>query len=176
MGLVLARNKIGLVYGGARVGMMGAIASAVLEEGGEVIGIIPQDLVKKEVAYTGITDLRIVGSMHERKALMSDLSDGFIALPGGLGTIEEIFEILTWSQLGIHKKPCGFLNESHYYDKVLEFLDYAVEEKFVGPASRSMILVDDSPGALLKKFMDYRPPVMDKAAWALQLTGKTVKT
>ncbi len=107
---LLIKRNIGLVYGGARVGIMGEIASAVLKQGGEVIGVIPQELVEKEVAFTELTDLRIVGSMHERKALMAELSDGFIALPGGLGTIEEFFEVLTWAQLGLHRKPCGLLN------------------------------------------------------------------
>ncbi len=170
------RNGIGLVYGGAKVGMMGAIASAVMEANGEVTGVIPKDLVKKEVAFTGITDLRIVNSMHERKALMAELSDGFIALPGGLGTIEEFFEVLTWAQLGIHKKPCGFLNVSGYYDKAIEFIDHAVEEQFIGPASRSLILADESPEMLLKKFREYRPPIVDKAAWALQLASRSLHT
>ena len=151
LGTALAKNKIGLVYGGAKVGMMGAVASATMEAKGEVTGVIPKELVKKEVAFTGITDLRIVNSMHERKALMADLSDGFIALPGGLGTIEEFFEVLTWAQLGIHKKPCGFLNVSGYYDKAIEFIDHAVEEQFIGPASRSLILADESPENAAKK-------------------------
>ncbi len=110
LGQALAGKNIGLVYGGAKVGMMGKIAESVLEKGGEVIGVIPKDLVEREVAFTGLADLRVVGSMHERKALMADLSDGFIALPGGLGTIEEFFEVVTWAQLGIHPKPCGLLN------------------------------------------------------------------
>jgi uncharacterized protein (TIGR00730 family) len=175
LGHALAKNKIGLVYGGARIGMMGAVASAAMEANGEVIGVIPRDLVTKEVAYTGITDLKIVDSMHERKALMASLSDGFIALPGGLGTIEEFFEILTWAQLGIHKKPCGFLNVSGYYDKAIEFIDHAVQEQFIAPASRSLVLVDESPEGLLKKFEGYRQPVVDKAAWALALTNNISK-
>ena len=175
LGRALAKNSIGLVYGGARIGMMGAIASAVMDARGEVIGVIPRSLVDKEVAYIGITDLRVVDSMHERKALMSGLSDGFIALPGGLGTIEEIFEVLTWSQLGIQKKPCGFLNIGHYYDKLIEFIDHAVAEEFIGPASRELVLVDESPEGLLQKFADYRPPEVNKAAWALQLADRARK-
>ena len=173
LGVALAKNGIGLVYGGARVGMMGAIASAVMKADGEVIGVMPKSLVEKEVAYVGITDLRIVNSMHERKALMSELSDGFIALPGGLGTIEEIFEVLTWSQLGIQKKPCGFLNVSNYYDKLVEFIDHAVEQEFIGPGSRKLIIVDETPEGLLKKFEEYQPPEVDKAAWALSLANKS---
>ncbi|WP_349256735.1 TIGR00730 family Rossman fold protein [Methanocella sp.] len=169
LGRVLAGNGIGLVYGGAKIGMMGAVASAALEANGEVIGIIPRDLVNKEIAFTRISDLRVVNSMHERKALMAELSDGFIALPGGLGTIEEFFEILTWAQLGIHKKPCGLLNVCGYYDKMIEFFDQAVQEQFINPSARSLVLVDESPPALLKKFQDYRPPKIDKAAWALAL-------
>jgi uncharacterized protein (TIGR00730 family) len=175
LGRALVKNGIGLVYGGARIGMMGAIASAVMGSSGEVIGVIPRSLVDKEVAYVGITDLRVVDSMHERKALMSGLSDGFIAMPGGLGTIEEIFEVLTWSQLGIQKKPCGFLNVGHYYDKLVEFIDHAVAEEFIGPVSKELILVDESPGGLLKKFAEYRPPEVNKAAWALQLASRTRK-
>jgi uncharacterized protein (TIGR00730 family) len=142
-----------------------------MEANGEVIGVIPRDLVRKEIAFTGITDLRVVNSMHERKALMAELSDGFIALPGGLGTIEEFFEILTWAQLGIHKKPCGFMNVEGYYDRMIEFIDYAVREEFIGPGGRSLVLVDDEPAELLQKFQDYRPPTIDKAAWALALAN-----
>jgi uncharacterized protein (TIGR00730 family) len=171
LGRILAENHIGLVYGGGKVGIMGAVAQAAMEANGEVIGVIPRDLVRKEVAFTGITDLRVVNSMHERKALMAELSDGFIALPGGLGTIEEFFEILTWAQLGIHKKPCGFMNVEGYYDKMIEFIDYAVREQFIGPGGRSLVLVDDEPAELLQKFQDYRPPTIDKAAWALALAN-----
>jgi len=172
MGRVLASDQIGLVYGGSKVGMMGAIASAVMAANGEVIGIIPEWLVKKEVAYQGITDLRVVDSMHERKALMAELSDGFIALPGGFGTIEEFFEVLTWSQLGIHKKPCGLLNIGHYFDSAIEFMDHAVEEQFISPDSRALVIIDDDPALLIKKFLEYRPHMVDKAAWALQFLGR----
>lgn len=171
LGHTLASKGIGLVYGGGRVGMMGKIAESVLEKGGEVIGVIPKELVEKKVAYTGLADLRVVGSMHERKALMADLSDGFIALPGGLGTIEEFFEVVTWAQLGIHPKPCGLLNIVQYYNKLLDFLDHTVSEKFVELEHRSMILVDENPEKLLQKFESYRPPKIDKAKWALQLSS-----
>ena len=154
----MVNRNIDLVYGGASVGIMGEIANAVLEEGGDVIGIIPRGLFRKEVAHTGITELREVDSMHDRKSLMADLSDGFIALPGGLGTIEEIFEIITWSQLGMHRKPCGLLNVCHYYDKLIGFLDHAVSEQFIKEAHHSTILVDECPEALLEKFEVYVAP------------------
>ena len=154
----MVNRNIDLVYGGASVGIMGEIANAVLEEGGDVIGIIPKGLFKKEVAHTGVTELREVDSMHERKSLMADLSDGFIALPGGFGTIEEIFEIITWSQLGMHRKPCGLLNVCHYYDKLIAFLDHAVTEQFIKTAHHSTILVDECPDALLEKFEVYEIP------------------
>ena len=128
LGYTLASKNIGLVYGGAKVGMMGRIAEAVLEKKGEVIGVIPKGLVEKEVSFTGLADLRVVDSMHERKAIMADLSDGFIALPGGLGTLEEFFEVATWAQLGIHPKPCGLLNVRQYYNQLMDFLDHTVKE------------------------------------------------
>jgi uncharacterized protein (TIGR00730 family) len=173
LGHTLASEGIGLVYGGAKVGMMGQLASAALEAGGEVIGVIPEQLVEKEVAFTGLTDLQIVGSMHKRKARMEKLSDGFIALPGGLGTFEEFFEALTWAQLSIHHKPCGFLNVCGYYDKLIAFLDHAVEQKFVKSEYRAMVLVDESPKGLLEKFAAYQPPKIDKAAWILQLNEQS---
>lgn len=171
LGYTLASKNIGLVYGGARVGIMRKIAESVVEKGGEVIGVIPKGLVEKEVAFTGLADLRVVGSMHERKALMADLSDGFIALPGGLGTIEEFFEVVTWAQLGIHSKPCGLLNVKQYFTRLLDFLDFTVTEKFVEMEHRSMILVDENPGKLLQKFESYHPPGIDKAKWVLQLSS-----
>lgn len=158
----MVNRNIDLVYGGASVGLMGEIANAVLEEGGDVIGIIPKGLFEKEVAHTDVTELREVDSMHERKALMADLSDGFIALPGGLGTIEEIFEIITWSQLGMHQKPCGLLNVCHYYDKLIGFLDHAVSEQFIKTAHRSTILIDECPDTLLDKFEAYKAPETTK--------------
>ena len=152
LGGILAKEKIGLVYGGAKVGLMGEIANAVLDAGGEVIGIISKALVEREVAFAELTDLRIVDSLHERKALMAELSDGFIALPGGLGTIEEFFETLTWAQLGIHNKPCGLLNVENYFSELLAFLDHTVAQKFVEHEHRHMIVVDDKPERLIKKF------------------------
>ncbi len=167
----LASKQIGLVYGGGSVGVMGEIARTVLDEGGEVIGVIPKALAKKKVAFTELPDLRVVGSMHERKALMAELADGFIALPGGLGTIEEFFEVLTWAQLGIHSKPCGLLNVGQYYDKLISFLDHTVSEQFVEGAHRSMVLIAGSPEALLEQFETYQPPQVDKAAWTLRMAN-----
>jgi uncharacterized protein (TIGR00730 family) len=169
LGRTLASKGIGLVYGGAKVGMMGQLASAALEAGGEVIGVIPEQLVKKEVAFTELANLHVVGSMHERKARMEELSDGFIALPGGLGTFEEFFEALTWAQLSIHHKPCGLLNVCGYYDQLIAFLDHAVGQQFVKAEYRAMVLVDKEPERLLEKFATYQPPKIDKAAWILQL-------
>ena len=150
---------------------MGKIAEAVLEKGGEVIGVIPKGLLEREVAFTGLADLRVVDSMHERKALMADLSDGFIALPGGLGTIEEFFEVVTWAQLGIHPKPCGLLNVEQYYNRLMDFLDHTVNEKFVELEHRAMILMDENPERLLQKFETYHPPIIDKAQWVLQFSN-----
>jgi hypothetical protein len=170
LGYTLANKNIGLVYGGAKVGMMGRIAEAVLEKKGEVIGVIPKGLAEKEVSFTGLADLRVVDSMHERKAIMAELADGFIALPGGLGTLEEFFEVVTWAQLGLHPKPCGLLNVRHYYNKLMDFLDHTVNEKFVELEHRSMILMDEDPERLLQKFETYSPPIVDKAKWVLQLS------
>ena len=158
---LLARN-IGLVYGGAHVGLMGEIANTVLSGGGDVTGIIPKALVNWEVSHKGLTELIIVDSMHERKAMMADLSDGFIALPGGLGTVEELFEVLTWAQLGFHKKPCGLLNASGYYDHLSAFLDHSVSEGFVKDAHRSMLMVEENPITLLDRFATYEPPRVNK--------------
>jgi uncharacterized protein (TIGR00730 family) len=167
LGCILAKKKIGLVFGGGRVGMMGQLAQAALENGGEVIGVIPRDLFEKKVAYTGISDLRVVETMHERKAIMADLSDGFIALPGGLGTLEEIFEMITWAQLGIHRKPCGLLNVAGYFTPLLAFLDQVAVQGFVDAAHRSMILTAACPEELLHEIETYYPPMADKAEWAL---------
>ena len=172
LGQALVSRDIELVYGGGRVGVMGEIAHAVLEAGGEVIGVIPRGLVDKEVAFTDLSDLRVVSSMHERKALMVELSDGFIALPGGLGTFEELLEVLTWAQLSIHHKPCGLLNVCGYYTKLVGFLDHAVAEQFLQSQHRSMLVMDESPAALLDRFEAYQPPVADKAAWALQMAKR----
>lgn len=162
VGALLARQGIGLVYGGGHVGLMGALADAVLAEGGDVIGVIPEGLVRKEVGHKGLPDLRVVGSMHERKALMADLSDGFIALPGGAGTFDELFEIVTWAQLGIHRKPVGLLNTAGYYDLLLAMLDRAVEEQFIRPAHREMILVSREPAALLQSMKEHTPSAEEK--------------
>ncbi len=158
----LILRGIGLVYGGAHVGIMGQLADAVLAKNGEVIGVIPEDLVTKEVAHYGLTELKIVGSMHERKSLMADLADGFIALPGGLGTLEELFEILTWAQLGLHRKPCGLLNIDGYYDGLVAFLDHAVDEQFVKPVDRSMLLIEQQPQRLLNIFANYQAPSVEQ--------------
>ncbi|NOZ66648.1 MAG: TIGR00730 family Rossman fold protein [Alphaproteobacteria bacterium] len=162
LGKELVRRDIALVYGGASVGIMGEIADTVLSAGGEVIGIMPQALVDKEISHSGLTDLRVVGSMHERKAMMADISDGFIALPGGLGTIEELFEVLTWSQLGYHRKPCALLNVKGYYDTISQFLNHAVEEQFVKQIHRDMILIEENPNKLLDAMAVYISPAVDK--------------
>lgn len=175
LGNAIAKRNICLVYGGARVGLMGEIASTVIRAKGEVIGVIPKDLVEKEVAHGNLSDLRIVGSMHERKSLMAELSDGFIALPGGFGTIEEIFEVITWAQLSFHNKPCGFLNINGYYDHLIKFLDHSLEKNFIVPEHRAMIIIDDDPESLLDKFLNYVPPKIDKAKWILGMMPKEEK-
>jgi uncharacterized protein (TIGR00730 family) len=162
LGQSLARAGVGLVYGGAKVGLMGTLADAALAAGGDVVGIIPRALVEKEVAHSGLSDLRVVTSMHERKSLMAELSDGFIALPGGMGTLEELFEMLTWAQLGMHRKPCGLLNVAGYYDGLSAFLDHAVGERFVAQAHRDMLLVGKTAKDLLASFSTYRPPIVEK--------------
>ncbi|HOW44322.1 MAG TPA: TIGR00730 family Rossman fold protein [Candidatus Aminicenantes bacterium] len=167
LGALLARRRIGLVFGGGKVGMMGQLAQAASENGGEVIGVIPRELFEKNVAYSDSGDLRVVGTMHERKALMAALADGFIALPGGLGTLEEIFEMLTWAQLGIHQKPCGLIDVAGYFAPLLAFLDRVSDQGFVDAAHRSMILSAADPEELLRKFEAYQPPLADKAEWAL---------
>jgi uncharacterized protein (TIGR00730 family) len=162
LGTLMAARGIELVYGGARVGLMGAIADAVLAAGGRVTGVIPKALVEKEVAHGGLTDLRIVTSMHERKALMADLADAFIALPGGWGTLDEMFEILTWAQLGLHRKPCGLLNVLGYFDRLLWFLDYTMEQGFVRREYRAWLAMSDGPTALLDALQSQTPPVVAK--------------
>lgn len=167
LGSLMAERGLELVYGGGNVGMMGEVAQAVLDHGGHVIGVIPRDLVKREVAHTGLADLRIVDSMHERKALMADLADGFLALPGGIGTLEELLEVMTWAQLGLHAKPCGVLNVAGYFDRLLDFLDHVSDQRFLHPAHRGMLLSAERAEDLLWAFEAYRPPAVDKAAWAL---------
>ena len=162
LGHTLGERRIGVVYGGACVGLMGVMADAALAAGTDVTGVIPSALVAKEIAHRGLTDLRIVTSMHERKALMADLSDAFIALPGGWGTLEEFFEVLTWGQLGLHRKPCGLLNVRGYFDRLLSFLDHTVEHGFVRREFRSMIAVSPSPAALLDALASHQPPAVEK--------------
>jgi len=152
VGSGLAANGIGVVYGGGRVGMMGAVADAAMAAGGEVIGVIPRGLVDRELAHRGISELRVVESLHERKALMSDLADGFIALPGGLGTLEELAEIASWAQLGLHAKPIGLLGPDGYWDLLVGWLDHAVDEGFVASAHRALIVVDHDLESLLARF------------------------
>ncbi len=155
LGQALASRNLGLVYGGTDVGTMGELANAALEGGGEVIGVVPRIFVKRKIAHAALSDLRVVDAMHERKGLMAELSDAFIALPGGLGTIDEIFEMVTWTQLGIQRKPCGLLNVCGYYRELASFLDYAVSERFIKEPHRSLILVDENPDALLKQFDEF---------------------
>ena len=162
LGKLFAARGIELVYGGARVGLMGAIADAVLADGGRVTGVIPKALVEKEVAHSGLTDLRIVTSMHQRKALMADLSDAFIALPGGWGTLDEMFEILTWAQLGLHRKPCGLLNVLGYFERLLSFLDHTMEQGFVRREYGSLLSTSDDPAALLDAIHTQTPPTVEK--------------
>jgi uncharacterized protein (TIGR00730 family) len=162
LGQALSERKIELVYGGGNIGLMGVIADSVLNAGGRVIGVIPQALVDKELAHRGITDLRIVNSMHDRKALMSELSDGFIALPGGYGTLEEFCEILTWAQLGLHQKPFGLLNVSGFYDHFLEFLDHVVSTRLLRPQHRALILNSKNVEELLTELSDWQPTILDK--------------
>lgn len=162
LGRSLAERNIRLVYGGAAVGLMGAVADATLAAGGEVTGVIPKALVEHEVAHKLLPDLRVVGSMHERKALMAELSDAFIALPGGIGTFEEIFEVWTWTQLGTHAKPCAVLNVHGFYDRLLGFLDHVVEEEFLKPVHRGMLLAAGDPEVLLDMITGYRVPTETK--------------
>ncbi len=148
----LVDRSLRLVYGGASVGIMGAVADEVLRLGGQAVGVIPESLVRKEVAHGSLTELHVTQTMHQRKMLMADLSDGFVALPGGIGTLEEIFEVWTWAHLGIHSKPCGLLNVAGYFDPLITFLDRAVDEQFVKPEIRSILLVNSDPGELLDSF------------------------
>lgn len=158
MGETLARRGIVMVYGGGRVGLMGAVAEAALEEGGEVVGVMPEALLAKEIAHEGLTKLHVVGSMHERKWLMADLSDGFVTLPGGYGTFEEFLEVLSWAQLGIHEKPCGLLDVDGYYDPLVALFDEAVEEGFLHSDHRSLVLMENDPELLLDVMNRYTPP------------------
>jgi uncharacterized protein (TIGR00730 family) len=156
-GALLARRQIELVYGGARAGLMGALADAVLAGSGRVVGVMPQALMDRELAHQGLTDLRIVSSMHERKALMASLSDGFIALPGGIGTLEELFEVWTWSQLGLHAKPCALLDIDGFYGGLSAFMDHVVAQGFLKPTQRQALIVEADGDALLGRMTSYQP-------------------
>lgn len=157
-GKAIAAAGIGLVFGGSRMGLMGRVATSVKEAGGEVVGVIPGVLMNRELPFQEIDDLRVVGSMHERKTAMAELSDAFVALPGGLGTLEAFTELLTWGQLGLHRKPCALLNVAGFYDHLIEYYDHAVKEGFLASANREMIIVESTPEALIERLRDYRPP------------------
>ncbi len=154
---LLAGEGVGVVYGGGGVGLMGALADAVLAAGGEITGVIPRSLLDREIAHRDVADMRVVESMHERKALMAELADAFVALPGGIGTLEELFEVYTWAQLGLHRKPCGLVNVEGYYDGVAAFLDQAVEERFLREETRDLLMVEREPAALLDRLRDFEP-------------------
>jgi uncharacterized protein (TIGR00730 family) len=154
---LLVADGVGVVYGGGGVGLMGVLADAVLAEGGEIIGVIPRALVDREIAHRDVTDMRVVGSMHERKALMAELAEAFVALPGGIGTLEELFEVYTWAQLGLHGKPCALLNVEGYYDGVAAFLAQAVEERFLYQETRDLLMVERDPAALIERLKAFEP-------------------
>jgi uncharacterized protein (TIGR00730 family) len=162
LGALLAERGIGLVYGGAGKGLMGVLADAVLAAGGKAQGVIPKALMAKEIAHPSLDELHVVNSMHERKAMMAELSDGFIAMPGGFGTLEEIVEMLTWAQLGIHQKPCALLNIDGYFDGLLAFFEHAETQGFVRPAHRRMLLVEADAARLIERCRDYRAPSVGK--------------
>ena len=162
LGGALARRGLELVYGGGTVGLMGTVANAALAAGGRVVGVIPKALQLRELAHVNLTSLHVTGSMHERKARMAELSQGFIALPGGLGTLEEFAEIVTWAQLGIHARPCGLLDVEGYWKPLVAFLDHAVEEGFVSALHRQLILIDSDPDALLDRFAAWKAPEIEK--------------
>jgi len=161
-GRAIAEQGYTLVYGGAKVGLMGTVADAALNAGGKVIGVLPKALEDKEIGHEGLTDLHLVGSMHERKAMMADLSDAFMALPGGVGTLEEIFEVWTWGQLGYHSKPCGFLNIDGYYDDLIRFLDHQTDQGFTKDVMRAMVQIAGTPEEMIGLFENYTPPSAPK--------------
>jgi hypothetical protein len=161
LGAELANSGLALVYGGATVGLMGAVADAALAHGGEVFGVIPESIAAREIAHLGITNLEVVGSMHERKAKMAARADAFIALPGGFGTLDELFEILTWAQLGLHRKPVAVLNIAGYFDGLLTFLDHAADEQLLRAEYRAMLLVESDPALLLARMRDHTPPAVE---------------
>jgi uncharacterized protein (TIGR00730 family) len=162
VGRTLAERGLRLVYGGGKVGMMGAIADGALAAGGDVVGVIPQQIFDLEIGHEGLGDLRVVGSMHERKALMAELADAFVALPGGIGTFEELFEVYTWAQLGLHRKPLGLLDVAGYYAPLETMLDHAVEQRFLRPETRAMLVRDDSLDGLLARFAAWEAPGLPK--------------
>jgi len=162
LGRELVRRGVELVYGGAKVGLMGVIADAMLNEGGTVIGVMPESLMKKEIAHEGLTELHVTSTMHERKTLMAELGDGFVAMPGGAGTLEELFEVWTWGQLRFHNKPCGLLNVSGYFDHLVRFLQHSADEAFVRQTHVDMLIVEENPGRLLDRFESYKAPVVEK--------------
>lgn len=162
VGETLAERGIGLVYGGGKVGLMGEMANGALARGGEVIGVIPEALFAKEVGHMGLTALHVVDSMHDRKGMMADLSDGFITLPGGFGTMEEFFEVLTWAQLGLHRKPCGLLNVDGYYDQLLSLFDSFISQRFARGEHRDFILAEREIAPLLDRIAAYEPPVLTR--------------
>ena len=162
LGAELARRGIALVYGGGNVGLMGVVADGVLAAGGQVIGVIPEALMAKELGHKGIQDLRVVKTMHERKAMMAELADGFIAMPGGIGTFEEFFEIVTWAQLGFHAKPCALLNVNGFYDPLLRLVDHAIEERFVKASQRQILIVESEINALLHRMEHQHVPIEPK--------------
>ncbi len=168
LGEALAERGLGLVFGGGKIGLMGILARAALERGGQAVGVIPRALRDQDLALADVTELRVVETMHERKALMAEMADAFIALPGGLGTLEEFFEILTWAQLDLHAKPCGLLNVAGYFDHLIGFLDHAVREGFIDPANRELFVTDSSCPELLNKLASYEMPRVDKVRWALR--------
>jgi uncharacterized protein (TIGR00730 family) len=154
---MLTAEGIGVVYGGGGVGLMGALADAVIAEGGEITGVIPRSLVDREIAHRDVADMRVVGSMHERKALMAELADAFVALPGGIGTLEELFEVYTWAQLGLHRKPCALLNVDGYYDGIADFLNHAVAERFLRQETRDLLMVETDPAVLVERLHSFEP-------------------
>ena len=168
LGEALVERELALVFGAGKIGMMGVLARTVLEHGGDVTGVIPKALHALDLALEEITDLRVVEDMHERKALMAELADAFIALPGGFGTVEELFEILTWAQLALHAKPVGLLNVAGYFDHLIRFVDHATAEGFLDAAHRDLLLVDETADGLLAQLMTYRRPKMDKVEWILR--------
>ncbi len=168
LGRVLVERGLELVFGGGRIGMMGVVARTVLEQGGEVTGVIPRALHEMDLALGEVADMRIVADMHERKALMAELADAFVALPGGYGTMEELFEVLTWAQLGFHGKPVGLLNVARYFDELIRFVDHATLQGFIDPVHRGLLLVDQDPDELLARLTSYKAPRIDKAQWALR--------